>query len=191
MGTEKQRFKTDFGFVCDRVGEFFSRRTVGRALELIDEVGITGWEKWWQVEFAAWLSDHDQISEWVMEEVFLTDLRRNTSKNSIAIDLGFRMKGYSTKEMLFLELKQNHDFVRCVDNMLTDAEKLYTAQTYSGSGLKIRNFFLVGVYPSGELAKKVIHDYIVDRAEERDIEVDRSHIWTKFVPNSSFSVTVF
>jgi hypothetical protein len=192
MPRDQERFARDFEYVRTRIDEFFSRRAVGRALATIDELGITGWEKWWQVEFATWLADHDQIAEWVMEEVFLTDLRRNTAKNSIAIDIGFRMKGYSTKEMLFLELKQNDDIIKCVTNMLTDAEKVYSAQKRSVSnGLMIRSFFVVGIYPSGKLSKKEIHDYILDRADEREIPVDRENIFTKFIPDSPFNVTVF
>ena len=101
------------------------------------------------------------------------------------------MKGYSTKEMLFLELKQNNDFAKCVANMLSDTEKVFSAQKYSSTGLMIRNFFVVGVYPSGDLTKKTIHDYIIDRADARDIEIERDVIWTKFIPSSPYNVTLF
>jgi hypothetical protein len=192
MSRDSVTFQSDFDYVRTRVDEFFSRKSIGRALALIDELGITGWEKWWQVEFATWLADHDQIAEWVMEEVFLTDLRTRTAKDTIAIDLGFRMKGYSAKEMLFLELKQNEDLMRCIDNMLKDSEKVYTAQKYSKSnGLMIRNFFVVGIYPTPSVGKKEVHDYIEDKAEARGIPVERQNIFTKFIPESPFSVTVF
>lgn len=192
MASDSAKFAADFSYVRDRINEFFGRRGVQRALDLIDELEITGWEKWWQVEFAAWLADHDQIGEWVMEEVFNTDLRRKTDKNSISIDLGFRMKGFSTKEMLFLELKQNNDWRRCIENMLFDVEKVYSAQKYSVSnGLMIRNFFVVGVYPTGEATKKDVHDYVQRRAEELDIPIEREHLHTKFVTDSPYSVTMF
>jgi hypothetical protein len=174
------------------VSDFFDRGTVKRALDLIDEVGITGWEKWWQVEFAAWLADHDAIGDWVMEEVFLTDLRKKSKRDSIAIDLGFRMKGFSVDEMIFLELKQNSDWHRCLENMLSDAEKVYGAHSKSlENKIAIRNFFAVGIYPTENTTKKEIADYIEDRAEELDIPVERAHIFTKFVQNTPFSVTVF
>lgn len=192
MASDDAKFVADFQYVRDRVDEFFGRRGVQRALNLIDDLGITGWEKWWQVEFASWLSEHDQISEWVMEEIFNTDLRCKTDKNSIAIDLGFRMKGFSTKEMLFLELKQNSDWRRCIENMLFDVEKVYSAQKYSVSnGLMIRNFFVVGVYPTADSSKKAVHDYIKRRCEDLDIPLEQEHLYTKFVAQSPFSVTVF
>lgn len=192
MSSDHTKFAADFSYVRDRVNEFFGRRGVQRALGLIDELGITGWEKWWQIEFASWLADHDQIAEWVMEEIFNTDLRLKTEKNSIAIDLGFRMKGFSTKEMLFLELKQNNNWRRCIENMLVDVEKVYSAQKYSVSnGLMIRNFFVVGIYPTDETTKKSVHDYIQQRATELDIPIERECLHTKFVADSPYSVTVF
>jgi hypothetical protein len=185
------KYHKDFGFVRDRVDEFFSRRTVGQALSLIDEVGISAWEKWWQVEFAAWLSVHDGISECAMEEVFLADHRKDKSKSQLAIDLGFRMKGYPSKEMIFLELKQHKHATKCIANMLRDVEKVSLAQKYSANGRVIRSFFVVGVYPTGDWSKKLIHDYIEESAEDRGIVVHRAAMWTKFVPNSPYSVTVF
>jgi hypothetical protein len=159
---------------------------------MIAELGITGWEKWWQIELATWIADHDHISEWVMEEVFLTDLRKKTTKNSIAIDIGFRVKGCSTKEMLFIELKQNLDVGKCVENMLIDTEKVLTAQKYSETnGLMIRNFFVVGVYPTPDIGKADLHTYIEERASDRGLEVPRDQIWTKFIPESPYSVTLF
>jgi hypothetical protein len=192
MASERVKFEADFSYVQARITEFFDRGTVRRSLDLMEQIGITGWEKWWQVEFAAWLSDHEHIAEWVMEEVFLTDLRKKTQKNSIAIDIGFRMKGHSKMEMLFLELKQNRDWRRCIENMLIDVDKVFSAQKYSVSNqLMIRNFFVVGVYPTGDTTKKDVHDYVENRLKELDIPFQRSDIFTKFVKDSPFSVTVF
>lgn len=192
MPRDRAKLEADFLFVRDHISQFFDRGAVCRALDFIDEVGITGWEKWWQVEFAAWLAESDGIGDWVMEEDFLTDLRRNSKKNLIAIDIGFRLKGFSTKEMLFLEIKQNSDWRRCVKNMLSDIEKVGSAQTYSVENkLMIRNFFVVGVYPTGDTNKKDVHDYIQDRAEEFGISVEREYIFTKFIQGTPFSVTVF
>ena len=122
-----------------------------------------------------------------MEEVFFTDLRRKSKKDSIAIDIGFRLKGFSNGEMLFLELKQNSDWRRCIENMLWDVEKVECAQTYSVENkLMIRNFFVVGIYPTGEISKKDVHDYIQERADELELEIERGHIFTKFIQNTRF-----
>ncbi len=127
-----------------------------------------------------------------MEEAFFTDLRRNLAKDTIAIDIGFRLKGFSKSEMLFLELKQNGDWRRCIENMLLDVEKVDCAQTYSiENKIMIRNFFVVGIYPTGETPKKEVHDYIQERAEDCGVDVDRAHVFTKFIQNTPFSVTMF
>lgn len=149
MRSDRAKFDGDFHFVRDHLSDFFDRGSVQRALDLIDDVEITGWEKWWQVEFASWLAEQDGVGDWVMEEVFLTDLRRNSGKDSIAIDIGFRLKGYSSSEMLFLELKQNSDWRKCVENMLRDFEKVECAQTHSVENkLRIRSFFVAGIPPA-------------------------------------------
>lgn len=76
--------------------------------------------------------------------------------------------------------------------MLSDIEKVGSAQTYSVENkLMIRNFFVVGVYPTGDTNKKDVHDYIQDRAEEFGISVEREYIFTKFIQGTPFSVTVF
>ena len=191
MPSDRAKFEADFLFTRDHISQFFDRGAVRSALDLISEVGITGWEKWWQVEFATWLAENDGIGDWVMEEKFLTDLRRNGKKDSVAIDIGFRLKGFSTKEMLFVELKQNPNWQQCIKNMLLDIEKVGSAQTYSVENkFMIRNFFVVGVYPTGNTTKKDVHDYIQNRADELEISVEREHIFTKFIQGTLFSVTM-
>ena len=185
-------FIKDHEFVAARLDEFFDLSRIQESLDAIEQIGITGWEKWWQVEFAKWLSEHVDISEWSMEEVFLTDLRKtNTTKDFIAIDIGFRRKGYSTAEMLFLEFKQNENWKLCVNNMVTDAVKVDHAQKRSENGLMIRNFFVVGLYFTEDVTVTEIHDYIVKRAAMERFDVALSHIFTKAIKGTPYSVTMF
>jgi hypothetical protein len=94
--------------------------------------------------------------------------------------------------MLFLELKQNDDWRRCIENMIKDSEKVETAQERSvDSKVRIRNFFVVGVYRNTDVSKKQVHDYIEQRAQQEDIPFERQHVFTKFIPNTPFGVTVF
>ena len=46
MSSDRAKFQADFLYVRDRINEFFGRPGVQRALDLIDDLGITGWEKW-------------------------------------------------------------------------------------------------------------------------------------------------
>ena len=71
MGSAAQQFESDFDFTCNLMGEFFSQRRVQRTLNLIEEYGLTGWEKWWQIELAIFVADHPEIAEWNVEESLL------------------------------------------------------------------------------------------------------------------------
>ncbi len=169
--------------------DFFSRKRIQRSFAMIDEVNVSGWEKWWQIEFALFLSDDDDIAEWDMEVEFHTDLRKEKKKNYIAIDVSFRPKGLAKDKFIFLELKQNKDYVTCLRNMLLDAEKVFNSHSKSLDGVKIRDFFVVGMYPSVE--KKKITDCLMEIQKDYDVEVEKTEIKTKFIPNTDYSFTIF
>ena len=109
-------FESDFDFTFDVLAGFFGQTRIQRTLETIEDIGISGWEKWWQIELALYLSDHPEVSDWEMEESFYTDLRRQQKQNAIAVDLCFRRKKHSRDAMLVLELKQNQDWKKCIDS---------------------------------------------------------------------------
>ena len=184
---EKEQFEADFDFTSVVLEGFFKLSRIQRTLDAILEKGVTGWEKWWQVELALYLSEHTEVGEWNMEEPFFTDRRREKNKDMLAIDICFRRKKHSIDSMIFLELKQDRDWKCCITNMMNDAEKVYSAQTRSHSGLAIRNFFLAGVYPSIEKAE--VKNFVLNLAERCDVPVGR--IITKFIPNTDMSLTLF
>lgn len=183
---ERQTFEADFEFTLAILDAFFEQRQIRTALAMIADKDISGWEKWWQIELALFLSEHEDVAEWDMEEPFFTDRRCHTAKDSIAIDLCFRRKRYSTERLIFLELKQDKDWKRCVANMMLDAEKVSSAQTKSMFGAEFRNFFLVGIYPS--VPKAEIHDYIEDEAEGRQVDWEIKE--TRFIADTPFSFTL-
>ena len=160
--SESTRFEEDFEFTFDILEGFFKQGRVQQALTAIEKAEITGWEKWWQIELALFLSQHNDISDWNMEEPFFTDRRTAIKQDSIAVDLCFRRKRHSTDSMIFLELKQDANWQRCIDNMMRDADKIYRSQSRSLGGAAIRNFFVVGVYPRE--SKADVHDYVTERA---------------------------
>jgi hypothetical protein len=184
---ESNRFEADFEFTWGVLADFFNQKGIQRALDGIAECGATGWEKWWQIEFALYLSDRDDIGDWNMEEGFFTDLRRSVEKDRIAVDFGIRKRGCSKDSMIFLELKQDADWKRCIENMLRDVAKVFSAQSRSHEGASMRSFFVCGIYRSE--AKKDVHDYIEKRLNELDIEWEL--IDTKFIVNTPFSFTMF
>jgi hypothetical protein len=66
----------DFEFVTELATQFFAQRSVRRTLLVIREQRITGWEKWLQVEFAAFIQDHENVKAWGREALFGMDKRR-------------------------------------------------------------------------------------------------------------------
>lgn len=183
---EGKTIEEDFDFVVDVLAAFFGLARVQATLQTIFDTEVSGWEKWWQIEFAAFLSDYEDVAEWDMEEVFLTDLRTSNSRERMAIDICFRRKGHAKGQFVFLELKQDRDWKRCIGNMLADAEKFGDSHKRSENGLAVRSFFLVGVYPSED--KAVVHDYIEDAAERRNVDWDLME--TRFIAKTPFSFTV-
>lgn len=183
---EDQTSEVDFWFTVDLLAQFFSRKRIQATLAGIWDTGVTGWEKWWQIEFAMFLSEHDDIAEWNMEEEFHTDLRTGTAKDYMAIDICFRRKGFAANHYIFLELKQDEDWKRCIGNMLNDAEKFSASKVRSIDGKQVRSFWLVGVHPGD--SKADVHDHIEQATERRD--VDWSLMETRFIGGTPLAFTV-
>jgi hypothetical protein len=187
IGTAKQ-FDADFDFTWDLLTEFFGQKRIQNALLAIHECGATGWEKWWQIELAIYVSAHDDVGDWNMEERFFTDLRRNVQKDSIAVDLSFRRKRCAKDASIFLELKQDADWKCCIENMLRDATKVFSAQKRSHEGTAVRSFFVAGIYPREPKAE--VHDYIEGRLDELQVDWDLT-MNTKFIADTPYGFTMF
>ena len=186
------KYRNDFDYVTSHFDQFFQRAAVRSALNRIYDLQITGWEKWWQIEFVTWLAEHQNIGGWVMEEKFAIDGRTANEKNHISIDIGFRLKGFSTKEFLFLELKQHADWRRCIANMLSDSHKVFDSRKKSlSNSLEKRSFFVCGVYEFEDVSKSEINDYILIKAEDSGIHAERSLIHTRLVRGTPFGFTIF
>jgi hypothetical protein len=184
--TQRDTVEADFDFTVGIVTAFFGQGRIRRSLAAIAETEVTGWEKWWQIEFAMFLSEHDEVAEWDIEEEFLTDRRCAVTKDFVAADISFRRKKHALDRLIILELKQDFEWKRCIANMLSDAQKIHTVQSRSLSGAAIRSFFVVGVYHS--VGKAEAHDYIEQLTDSRDIEWKLMD--TRFIKETPFSFTV-
>ncbi len=182
-----REIEADFEFTWAVLTDFFGQRRIQRTLDAIHETEISGWEKWWQVELAVCLSDHDDVAEWNMEERFFIDRRRSADREFLAVDLCFRRKRCAKDSMIYIELKQDADWKCCIENMLRDALKVADARTRSEEGGAWRSFFVAGIYPS--IPKAEIHDYVEQRLDEREIEWDLMD--TKFISGTPYSFTMF
>jgi hypothetical protein len=182
-----KEIEADFEFTWSVLTDFFGQKRIQRTLDAIHETEVSGWEKWWQVELALCLSDHADVADWNMEERFFTDRRRSAEKDSMAVDLCFRRKRCSKDSMIYLELKQDVDWKRCIENMPRDTLKVFQAQTRSHEGSTMWSFFVAGIYPS--IQKVDVHDYVEKRLDE--LEIDWDAMDTKFISGTPYGLTMF
>jgi hypothetical protein len=76
----------DFDFTVELFDNFFSQKRIQKRLSIIREKGITGWEIWWQIEFATYLSTKDEsLSEWYREWEYPLDRRRSNTARKMAL----------------------------------------------------------------------------------------------------------
>lgn len=164
--------KDDLDKVGDVLLAFFDSERIRISLDLIHRNRVSGWERWWQTELALYLADANQtIAEWDMEHPFDTDLRTSLKQMRMALDIGFRLKGHAKDAWHFIELKQNNDFRKCIDNMCKDAEKVYSAKRRSFDGLQVRYIACAGAFLTPKHPDEIM-DYAPDTLLKYKIEVD-------------------
>ena len=161
----------DLDKISDVVLSFFENKRIVETLEKIGEFGVSGWEKWWQVEFALFLSHADDvIAEWDMGHPFDTDRRTRLAQNRMALDIGFRLKRQSKDQWYFVELKQADNFRTCIDRMIKDAKKVFSARKSSFDGLNIRYIACAGVFREADEEK--VLDYVEEELHRAGIDHD-------------------
>lgn len=152
--------KDDLDNISEMLIEFFKQKRTSTTISQFKDAGITGWEKWWQMEFALFLSEHEKISEWDIEHPFDTDKRTSLAQNRMALDVGFRLKRQRVDEWYFIELKQAPSYKECIDRMAKDADKVFSARKKSFDGVKIRYIACAGIFLKEDEEK------VMDHAEE-------------------------
>jgi len=153
--------KSEFEKISSVLDSFFESQRIKDALKHIYEHDISGWEKWWQIELAMHLSTLPNIGEWDMEHRFVTDKRTRIAQDAMALDIGFRLKSHSLGTWYFVELKQNNDYRRCIDNMAKDADKVFSARKRSNHGVTIRYIACAGIFLTCD------HDELIEYANDR------------------------
>ena len=167
----KRNAEDDLDKIANVLLEFFDNKRVVEALDKVHEFGVSGWEKWWQVELALFLSHADDtIADWDMEHPFDTDRRTKLAQSRMALDIGFRLKRHAKDQWYFVELKQADDYRACIDRMCKDANKVFSAKKQSFDGLGVRYIACAGVFRDAEEA--IVEDYLNQAADREDIEID-------------------
>lgn len=163
----------------DQIGEvlldFFKTPRIRDSLDEIHQVGITGWEKWWQTELAMYLSSAEIIAEWNMEHPFDVDRRKRLVQSRMALDIGFRLKRYAKDEWHFIELKQHNDYKLCIDKMCRDADKVFSARKHSFDGIRVRYIACAGAFLSVKDTDAVLY-YAEDALDSINAETKRPYL---------------
>lgn len=175
--------KKDFEFLSGLATEFFKKRSITKALAVIDECEITGWETWLQIEFAKFFSEHELVFEWSREERYQLDQRSSNGKTACAIDFSIRQK--YKQSWLALELKQKNTVGSCIKSMLRDVVKVNKIKQ---SHNDIRTLWCLGVHKHAD--KATVMGQIAKYEVELDLELNRSQILTKRIGRSDYSFTL-
>ncbi len=178
--------KDDFNFIVNLMTNFVKQRYIQNKLNFIGEHYITGWEIWFQIEFAHFINHHDNVSEWSREDQFSTDKRKNKFKDKMAIDFLVRQKGFSKNKYIALELKQHHSIETCISHMMDDIEKLDNiklSETY------FRSFWNIGIHPRDN--KTTIKNKILKKMRQKDIDLYNDFREIRYIPNTDYAFTIF
>lgn len=133
--------KKDFEFVSTLSSEFFQRAHIKRTLKAISDSEMTGWEKWIQIELAAYVNARDDIKAWWRESSYEIDGRVVESRKKCAVDFLVHQKWKQSH--LAVELKQVNSPGACVQGMLRDKKKI---QSIKSAKYDIRSAWCVGVH---------------------------------------------
>jgi len=145
--------------------EFLSKSNVSKTFWFIWEKEITGFEKWFQIEFLRFLHEHEYV---VSEDIFKEDYypydrRKNKDRKGIKVDITFRTK--CKQYYIALELKQCNELcLRILDQELSKLCKIKP----SLQNCYFRKVFALIVHPfksEDEIRCKMKIKFIDDKLE--------------------------
>jgi len=174
---------------CIRIlNSFFSQQKIAKVISMIDKNDFSGWEKWFQIELAYNLSTNSKIAAFNIEEKFSVRKNSSISQTKIRADVCLRPKGWKKNSWIFLELKQNHDYKKCIRAMIKDCDKMWAAKKRSINGIEVRYLCVVGVFKLvNGLKKKDVIDYI----DKIDPEIITDGYFIKKLKFSDYYLLVF
>jgi len=175
---------TDFAFITRLTQSFVATKTVKSTLGTISEFDISGWEKWIQIEFAKFCKSHAEITEWGRELRYELDMRSSKASASCAID--FLVKQKHKHSPLAIEIKQQRSPRGCINSMLRDKAKLKRIRLSTND---LRGVWCIGVH--NVESAEVVANLVAFCSRAQKIEINASHVFSKQIGRTPFSVTVF
>ena len=174
--------KKDFEFVIALVEEFTSQKYIIDKLNQFEVLKLTGWEIWFQIEFALFLEEHVKIKVWKREQIYKRDRRKALLGGVVAIDFIIKKVNAKKVQYIALELKQNNSMYKCVNNMVYDINKVELLKPTELN--QIRCLINIGIHL---IPKKPM----VDVLKKFDIESMTEYMCCKTINKTNFAFTIF
>ena len=178
------KLKDDFDFVASVASDFFQRAHIKKTLKAIDESAMTGWEKWIQIELAAFLETRDDIKAWWRESAYELDGRVVESRKKCAVDFLVHQKWKQSH--MAVELKQVNSPTACVQGMIKDKKKI---QGIKSTKYDIRSVWCVGVHRVAEPAE--VQRLVAYYGSKLKSPIDGKLLSTERIGYSPYMFTVF
>ncbi|RFD33855.1 hypothetical protein CER19_02525 [Pseudomonas sp. GL93] len=144
LGMKMKKPQADFEYMHDLLNGFFKMPNIRSALRVIQKQQITGWEIWFQVEFARFLSEHISEPDWEREYAVEFDYRREKLGYFFKPDFIIRKKHWPKDRYVALEIKQHIQLGNCLTNMVADLAKVAKIRK---SQLDLRSIWALGIFP--------------------------------------------
>lgn len=173
----------DLEFLTDLATEFFAQRTIRKTLQVIGAQNISGWEKWIQVEFAAFIHDHDNVKAWSREAPYASDKRIEKARSRCAVDFIIHQK--YKQSHLALEIKQVRSVSRCTRAMVEDITKMLKIRR---SEFDIRSVWCLGVHQDAT-ASEVLRE-LKYHADELRFPLSASLVATRRIGRTGYAFSL-
>jgi hypothetical protein len=178
--------QADFDYISELLEEFFARRTLKSAFKVIADYEISGWEVWFQVEFARFLAEHDSEPEWGREWALEYDYRREKARQFFRPDFTIRKKHWALDRYVGLEIKQHQQPGNCISNMISDLAKVAKIRK---SELDVRSFWALGMFPTD--SDHCMNELIEEKLEAEGLAYHESRTRTGKISGTPFSYALF
>jgi hypothetical protein len=178
--------QSDFDYISELLEEFFKQRSLRKSFRIIFDRDITGWEIWFQIEFARFLAEHPSTPEWERERAFQFDYRRENVKWFLKPDFILRKKGWATERYVALEVKQHANLGNCVSNMIEDLAKVAKIRK---SEIDLRSYWALGIFRTD--TNLDVEDVVSSKLQDSGLEYHASVSSVNKIARTPYSYVLF
>ncbi|MDP9500149.1 hypothetical protein ACNO7L_10840 [Bisgaard Taxon 45] len=167
----------DFEFLRSIFEKFFNQKSTQKKLNLFDELDVSDWEKWLQIELMFFLNELDEVAEVKREERCFLDKRKEKDRDNCVIDFLVRQK--KAHSAIPIEVKRDKVAKTCISKMINDIKKY---EKIKPSNLPTnRLLWCIGVH------NQVTEEYINDLVSEFNTGL----VFSMSIKNTQYMITLF